>query len=342
MAKRKRLTPARMLDEADMPGETPPLTRGPLGARPPIAEVAQDAAAMAALSDVVEELTDARESGRLIQKLPLACIEADYLARDRMSDTPTVETLQDMEALIESLRSRGQQTAIEVTELGDGRYGLISGWRRIQALQRLYALGEGPDHVLAVVRRPEEASDAYRAMVEENEIRSDLSFYERGRIVLKAVERGIYPDDTAALRGLFGSVPRARRSKIKSFAELARLVEGVLVYPSALSEKAGLALLKHLRADPAALDRLRRHIARTPPATAGAEAALIQKVMAGERRDTTEELSAREQVIPGLFMSTPARGKILLDGPLLHDAKTLEALRELLKIHLLDTASKPD
>ena len=45
--------------------------------------------------------------------------------------------------------------------------------------------------------------DAYVAMVEENEIRVGLSFYERARIAAKSVEAGVYPDDRAALRALF-------------------------------------------------------------------------------------------------------------------------------------------
>ena len=88
-------------------------------------------------------------------------------------------------ALMASLESRGQQTPIEVVELADGRFGLISGWRRLTALRQLQAdegRGQGLDTVLALLRRPDTASDAYVSMVEENEIRTDLSHFERGRI----------------------------------------------------------------------------------------------------------------------------------------------------------------
>ena len=53
-------------------------------------------------------------------------------------------------------------------------YGLISGWRRLTALQALHAeTGEARfATVQALVRRPETAADAYVTMVEENEIRA--------------------------------------------------------------------------------------------------------------------------------------------------------------------------
>ena len=105
MAKRKRLTPARLPDgpqvdvaasevsPSDESGALETKTmfpRYPNGVykspkRPPIADVAHDAAASAALSEVVQTLTEARNEGRLIQRLPLDAIDADYLVRDRMA-----------------------------------------------------------------------------------------------------------------------------------------------------------------------------------------------------------------------------------------------------------------
>ena len=77
----------------------------------------------------------------------------------------------EMAALVASLRARGQQVPIEVVAReakGTGRngYGLISGLRRVMALREI-----GAAEVLALVRRPETSSEAYLAMVEENEIR---------------------------------------------------------------------------------------------------------------------------------------------------------------------------
>ena len=47
-------------------------------------------------------------------------------------------------------------------------------------------------------------------MVDENEIRAGLSFYERGRIVAKATDAGVYTSDKTALAALFHASPRAK------------------------------------------------------------------------------------------------------------------------------------
>ncbi len=216
MAKRKRLTPARpdyLEDNRPAPGLNPMFPTDAPRTTPPVAQVAGATAAQAALEELSGELRAARAEGRLVQDLPLDSIEETYLVRDRLAADDA-----DMEALKESLKARGQQTPIEVVELAEGRYGLISGWRRMTALRALAAeTGEARfDTVRAFLRQPQSASDAYVAMVEENEIRVGLSYYERARIVARAAEQGVYPDEAAALRGLFASAgpsdPKSARS----------------------------------------------------------------------------------------------------------------------------------
>ena len=88
MAKRKRLTPApsqpRPLAAPEVKSATT-LARGLGSPRPPIADVAHDAASTNALAEVAQTLTDARVEGRLIQRLPLHLIDADHLVRDRIA-----------------------------------------------------------------------------------------------------------------------------------------------------------------------------------------------------------------------------------------------------------------
>ena len=127
MAKRKRLTPPN-------PGyldATPAPEAKSMFAAAPIADVAREAASSAAIDEMAETLSRARTEGRMVLSLPLADIQLDYLVRDR-----TLVDDAEMTALMDSLRARGQQTPVEVTDLGGGRYGLISGWRRCQALAR--------------------------------------------------------------------------------------------------------------------------------------------------------------------------------------------------------------
>lgn len=252
MAKRKRLTPVRF----DVPPSSAPevksaLPRSPMVARPPIADVAQDAAVTAAFSEVAQEMQAARAQERLIQRLPLTAVVADYLMRDRAEMDH-----EELQVLASSMASRGQQTAVEVTELGNGLYGLISGFRRLAALQLLSLNDPAIDSVLAIVRHPANAAAAYRAMVEENEIRVGLSFYERGRIVARAMDQGVFRTDRAALQELFAAVPRARRSKIGSFVTVVRALDEVLRFPTTMTEKQGLMLAKSLDEDAELAQRL--------------------------------------------------------------------------------------
>ena len=321
MAKRKRLTPAR-LDAAPALETKSASARDPI--RPPIADVAHDAASSAALSEVAQELTDARENGRLIQRLPLNAIVDDHLERDRLLSAIDTD---EMAGLIESIRDRGQQTAIEVTALPNGRYGLISGLRRLTALREIAEI----DTVLALVRLPNDAADAYQAMVEENEIRTGLSFYERGRIVMRAVDRGVFRADKVALHHLFKSVPRAKRSKINSFVTVARALDGHLRFPTALTEKLGLAIAKAIAKDADTIAQLHAALAAAPARDAAAEAAVITKTIANPTVKTPAPKPARVEMRRGLYLTEAPSGKIVLEGDFLKDRAAVGRLKDLLK-----------
>lgn len=332
MAKRKRLTPAK-IDETPALETKQAIARYPLGVAPktraPIADVAQDAAATAAFTEVAQTLTDARTEGRLIQKLPLETIVADHLVRDRIA-----VDADEMSSLMESIRTRGQQTAIEVTDLGDGRYGLISGWRRLQALRALTPEFTEIDTVLAIIRQPDDAAGAYLAMVEENEIRVGLSFYERARIVARAVDRGVYRADRVALPALFHAASRAKRSKIGAFIKIVRALDDHLRFPTSLTERSGLALAQAIEHDSTVI--LRITSALTPPAlSAQAEADAIAKAITPQ---------AKPVAIPAQTPSAPAKklgyacdmntdAQITITGDLARDAGFRTALAGFLKAY---------
>lgn len=338
MARRKRLTPAQpdYLSGDRAPGSA---LSGPLGASAPssaapIAQVAGEASVHAALEELSREVEAARADGRMIEALPLEAVDEGYLVRDRM-----VQDEEEMAALMDSIRARGQQTAIEVVPLpGGGRYGLVSGWRRLTALKRLQEEEGGARFasVLARIVSPETAQAAYVAMVEENEIRANLSFYERARIVVQALREGVYPTRRAALQGLFGSTTRSRRSKIGSFMALVEAFDGDLKHPTAISEKLGLALVRELVRDPGFADRVRGLLQRRPERTASEEVQILVSTLrppeaAGEEKADSGAVEppkaerpatgaapdvAREHVAPGITVSFyPSRGKIELSGP---------------------------
>lgn len=320
---RRRLTP--------FPSE-PASASGAVVPAPPIARVAGEAAAEAALREVSAELAQARADGRLVLHIPLAEIEPGWLLRDRIAPEDD-----EFEALVQSLRAHGQRTPLEVVELAPARFGLISGWRRLTALRRLHAeTGEARfAAALAVLRRPDSAAEAYLAMVEENEIRAGLSYYERARIVARAAEAGVFAGERAALQGLFGAASRPRRSKIGAFLPIYRALDGVLRFPAALPERTGLALSRALAADPGLARRLQAALAAAAPQDAAAEQAAIARLLQGGRAAGMPEggpaawaaggaggparkaepgaPSARE-LRPGLFLET-RQGRATLYGP---------------------------
>jgi len=149
--------------------------------------VTGEAASIAAAEAALGEIEKARSEGRMIVSVPIAEIKREHITRDRMRAHG-----EDMEALVASLKKHGQRTPIEVEKTASG-YGLISGWRRLTALESL-----GETHVNALIRTPKDAGEAYVAMVEENEIRVGLSYYERARIAALAATRGAFEDTEEA------------------------------------------------------------------------------------------------------------------------------------------------
>ena len=311
MAKRKRLAPANP-EIAPSGLETKSYPMGWAGVRraAPIADVAGEQAAQAAFTEVAEALKSAREEGRLIQRIPLEEIRRDHLLRDRM-----VIDADEMAVLEASLAARGQQTPIEVVALEGEGYGLISGLRRVEALRNL-----GEESVLALVRRPESADAAYVAMVEENEVRANLSFYERARVAAEAARIGVYPSSQAAVAALFAHASAPKRSKILSFVTLHDVLGAHLRFPVAIPEKLGLALVKAIETVPAFGVRLRDSLRKSPAADAAAERAALERALRRAETGGAEKgpVARGEEVAAGLFLEA-GKGKVVLRGAGLDD-----------------------
>ena len=249
----------------------------------------------------------ARETGRMVLDLPLGQIEPDHLTRDRL---PADD--EDMASLRESIRLHGQRTPIEVTPLVTGAgggalpYGLISGWRRLQALKALHAeTGEARfATVQALVRRPDTAADAYVTMVEENEIRLGLSHYERARVAALATARGVFPSEKAALLALFATASRPKRSRIRAFLEIYHALDGTLRFPAHLPERLGLALVEQVRAGQG--PRIAAAIAHADPQTPEAEFAVLT-TLTTRRPDRPRPA----EILPGVTLEQSLRGRTL-------------------------------
>lgn len=350
---RRRLT---LADAPAAPLETksalPP--RAPLAApfappaAPPVARAAAEAAeASAEALRAARRLAEAEAEGRLLLDLPLDAVEAGHLARDR---APNAVPDEDEAALIASIRAHGQRSPAEVVRLGPGRYGLISGWRRLAALRTLHReTGEPRFGVIRALLRGEGADgrvdpSAYVAMVEENEIRVGLTPYERGRIAVIAAERGAFLTPEQAVDALFAAASRAKRSKIRSFAELHQALGKWLLHPAAIPERLGLKLAEALRGPaPGRLALFRTVEGGDPYRSAAQERRLLERALAAAESAGEDAVSpakrgrpetGRERLAEGLWLvETAGRGGVAfrLEGPRAADPELLARARKLLR-----------
>lgn len=260
-------------------------------AAPPIAQVAADTAAVAqpaSSADRAEQarlqasdadLKHARDNGLLMVELPLNEIDADVMVRDR-----TALDEAQMQELRESIAASGLRLPIEVFELANAsatgaHYGLLSGYRRLMAMRGLLGLTANPDYgtIRAIIRPRTESDGAFVAMVEENEVRAQLSHFERGRIAVIAAQQGAFVNTEDAVNRLFATSSKAKRSKIRSFATIFEELGDMLSFPDALTEKRGLQLAQVLRQG--GEGNLRDALESGSPETADEEWALLERVM---------------------------------------------------------------
>lgn len=296
MAKRRKLEAPSVDDlnriEQEFRHETrsaSPLAQG--GATAPIAQIAADVAALsspispqdrarqARLEGDAAKLSKAEAEGLLMADLPLNEIDADVMIRDR-TDLDEADLLE----LRHSIAANGVRLPVEVYELAeqrpDGvRYGLISGYRRIVAVRALLGLTDARKYltIRAIVRPRAEADEAFVAMVEENEVRAELSQFERGRIASISAQQGAFVNVEDAVNRLFATGSKAKRSKVRSFALIFEELGDILSFPEALTEKRGLRLAQTLRAG--FETRLREALAQAVPVDSGAEWACLEEVI---------------------------------------------------------------
>lgn len=190
----------------------------------------------------------AKAEGRVVALIHVDLIDDHVLPRDRRRLNRDSE---DWAELLTSIRTRGQQVPIEVTgpDPENGHYRLISGYRRLSALRALRdETGQaGFASVKALVTGRNDMAEAMVAMVEENEIRQDVSFYERGRICCLAAERGAFDSVDTAIQGLFASSSRNRRYKIRNFTVIHTQLGPFLDFPEQIGERLGGRLAQALK-----------------------------------------------------------------------------------------------
>ena len=164
-----------------------------------------------------------------ILALPLAEIDPHALLRDRTAlDPAALATLQT------SIATEGLRQPIEVWRLTTPRpphlYGLISGLRRLTAHRAL-----ARQTIPAFLRTPADLPAAMAAMVSENEIRAQITPWEKGALIIATVEEGHFPTPDAATAALYPALPRQARARLRAFATVVEALTGALTTPERLT-----------------------------------------------------------------------------------------------------------
>lgn len=279
MAKRRQLEVPTAATLAEMEEGFRSETSRP-GTRAPIADIVSEAAALTdPLPQAQREeaaknkadattLAQARSKGLVAIEIPITDILSEAMTRDRIK----LDEAEQAE-LIASIAVNGLRLPIEVYVPMNTREGfaLISGFRRLAAYRQLYA-NTGREifaTIPAFVRDPQTIAEAFTAMIEENEIRSNLSQYERGRAVAVACHDGVFSTIDDAVAALFQTASKAKRSKIRSIAAIHDELGDMLTFGVNLSERQCLTIAGALRAGHA--DELRNALAETVINTAAEE-----------------------------------------------------------------------
>ncbi len=169
-----------------------------------------------------------------ILHIPTDQIDPHALLRDRTALDATA--LADLAA---SIVRDGLRQPVEVWRLADPtphhRYGLIAGLRRLTAHQHLARTNPAFATIAAFLRTPADIPDAMAAMIAENEIRADLSPWERGLLLATAVAEGLFSTLDQAVAALHPTATRQKRARLRTLAMVAEEFEGCFATPERLT-----------------------------------------------------------------------------------------------------------
>ena len=206
----------------------------------------------------------AASEGLMLMRIPLSDVHSDDLPRDRL-ELDAVASSDEMEELKASIRARGQKEPVELYEGADGRLQIKKGWRRFTALAQLYAEtnNESFSTIIARIDAGDESRvNRYIDMVEENVVREDLTFAEMAQLaIIAANDASIEEGDPHVLVGtLYGALHKVKKSYIRSFVGLLVSLSSDLEWPKAVPRNLGVDVARALKADPSAVDDLRKRL----------------------------------------------------------------------------------
>jgi ParB family transcriptional regulator, chromosome partitioning protein len=163
--------------------------------------------------------------------LPLDLIDAAALPRDRLALDES-----QIDDLVRSIAVSGLRQPLEVWAFVAPRppftHGLISGYRRLAALRRL-----GHETAPVFVRTPETIATAMAEMVAENEVRAQITPWEKAHLVLTTVDEGHFATPDAAIFALFPLMSRQSHYRMRGHTEVVEALGDRLAKPVTLTSR---------------------------------------------------------------------------------------------------------
>ncbi|WP_299694175.1 ParB/RepB/Spo0J family partition protein [uncultured Tateyamaria sp.] len=164
-----------------------------------------------------------------LRDIPVTQIMPDALPRDRDIHDPEATAELEMSIALEGLRQPIE--LFELSEPHEGRrYGLISGHRRLAA-----CTANGFDTIAAFLRQPADIPAALASMVAENEIRAQISPWEKGRLINQCLHNGLFETEDDAIEKMFRGLSRQKRTRLRSIVMAVQCFDGLFATPERLS-----------------------------------------------------------------------------------------------------------
>lgn len=168
--------------------------------------------------------------------IPLDASMPDALIRDRGPLDPAA-----LSDLATSIAVMGLRQPVEVWEFPEPmlphRYGLISGLRRLTACRTLRDIRQNGDFatIPALLCAPAGIPAAMAAMVTENELRAEVTPWEKGCLILATVAAGLADSHESAIAALYPTHQRQKRARLRDLAAVVEEFDGAFTTPERLT-----------------------------------------------------------------------------------------------------------
>lgn len=183
----------------------------------------------------------------LIEEIPHNAIDENYYLRDRVSSNDSAD-----HELRTSIKLHIQKMPIEVVQIAyrdaHRRYGLVSGYRRLQAIRFLQNEGYPEFNTIKACVLPHDHRSALIAQAIENDVRKDISPFERAFFVHRAAGTEAFSNVVDVIAHMYQHASASKISKIMSSVKLVDFIGDLVVHKNCIQEATGLRLVRYLEA----------------------------------------------------------------------------------------------